>query len=164
MSFHLCIFAIFILLLFHDSVDCRSAHRYLQLPATASTVCTTDARLGGVGRMPPPPQTVFNVFKHLCHVNCIVGAYSLFYFIYLFVNKILGHLFIIYLDCTLTVSSIALFMTCRAYIIMISVLIKKISLIKLFNHSSTYGLSHSQLFVKPFISRTYTIIITKSMT
>ena len=24
-----------------------------QLPATASNVCTTDARLGGVGRVPP---------------------------------------------------------------------------------------------------------------
>ena len=27
----------------------------LRLPATASNVCTTDARLGGVGRVPPPP-------------------------------------------------------------------------------------------------------------
>ena len=27
-----------------------------QLPATASNVCTTDARLGGVGRVPPPKQ------------------------------------------------------------------------------------------------------------
>ena len=27
-----------------------------RLPATASNVCTTDARLGGVGRVPPPPQ------------------------------------------------------------------------------------------------------------
>ena len=27
-----------------------------RLPATASNVCTTDARLGGVGRMPPPKQ------------------------------------------------------------------------------------------------------------
>ena len=26
----------------------------LQLPATASNVCTTDARLGGIGRVPPP--------------------------------------------------------------------------------------------------------------
>ena len=26
-----------------------------RLPATASNVCTTDARLGGVGRVPPPP-------------------------------------------------------------------------------------------------------------
>ena len=25
-----------------------------QLPATASNVCMTDARLGGVGRVPPP--------------------------------------------------------------------------------------------------------------
>ena len=25
-----------------------------QLPVTASNVCTTDARLGGVGRVPPP--------------------------------------------------------------------------------------------------------------
>ncbi len=27
-----------------------------RLPATASNVCTTDARLGGVGRVPPPPN------------------------------------------------------------------------------------------------------------
>ena len=27
-----------------------------RLPATASNMCTTDARLGGVGRVPPPPQ------------------------------------------------------------------------------------------------------------
>ena len=27
-----------------------------RLPATASNVCTTDARLGGVGRVPPPPK------------------------------------------------------------------------------------------------------------
>ena len=27
-----------------------------RLPATASNVCTTDARLGGVGRVPPPKQ------------------------------------------------------------------------------------------------------------
>ena len=57
MPFHLC-FAIFF----------RSVARLitlltaggltdLQLPATALNMCTTDARLGGVGRMPPPPQT-----------------------------------------------------------------------------------------------------------
>ena len=28
-----------------------------RLPATASNVCTTEARLGGVGRVAPPPQT-----------------------------------------------------------------------------------------------------------
>ena len=27
------------------------------LPATASNVCTTDVRLGGVGRVAPPTQT-----------------------------------------------------------------------------------------------------------
>ena len=27
-----------------------------QLPATASNLCTTDAWLGGVGRVPPPKQ------------------------------------------------------------------------------------------------------------
>ena len=27
-----------------------------RLPATTSNVCTTDARLGGVGRVPPPPK------------------------------------------------------------------------------------------------------------
>ena len=26
------------------------------LPATASNVCTIEARLGGVGRVPPPPN------------------------------------------------------------------------------------------------------------
>ena len=30
---------------------------YPQLPATVSNVCTTDARLGGVGRVPPPHPT-----------------------------------------------------------------------------------------------------------
>ena len=29
-----------------------------QLPATASHVCTTDARLGGVGRVPPQTKTL----------------------------------------------------------------------------------------------------------
>ena len=29
---------------------------YRQLPATVSNVCTTDARVGGVGRVPPPQQ------------------------------------------------------------------------------------------------------------
>ena len=29
-----------------------------RLPATASNVCTTDARLGGVGRVPPPQQKI----------------------------------------------------------------------------------------------------------
>ena len=29
-----------------------------RLPATASNVCTTDARLGGVGRMPPPQTKI----------------------------------------------------------------------------------------------------------
>ena len=28
----------------------------IQLPATPSNVCTTDARLGGVDRVPPPPN------------------------------------------------------------------------------------------------------------
>ena len=27
-----------------------------RLPATASNMCTTDARLGGVGRVPPPQK------------------------------------------------------------------------------------------------------------
>ena len=30
-----------------------------RLPATASHVCTTDARLGGVGRGPPPPPNKY---------------------------------------------------------------------------------------------------------
>ena len=29
-----------------------------RLPATASNVCTTDARLGGVGRVPPPQTKI----------------------------------------------------------------------------------------------------------
>ena len=29
-----------------------------QPPATASNVCTTDARLGGVGRVPPPKTKI----------------------------------------------------------------------------------------------------------
>ena len=54
MSFHLNFFAIFISLSgsTHDSVDWWSAHRP-QLPATASNVCTTDAWLGGDGRVTP---------------------------------------------------------------------------------------------------------------
>ena len=31
---------------------------YRQLPATVSNVCTTDARVGGVGRVPPPPTKI----------------------------------------------------------------------------------------------------------
>ena len=29
-----------------------------RLPATASNVCTTDAKLGGVGRVPPPQTKI----------------------------------------------------------------------------------------------------------
>ena len=57
MSFHLYFFAIFISLWgsTHDSADCwTGALTDPRLPATASNVCTTDARLGGVGRVPPP--------------------------------------------------------------------------------------------------------------
>ena len=39
----------------HDSAECWSAHRS---PAAASNVCTTDARLGGVGRVPPPETKI----------------------------------------------------------------------------------------------------------
>ena len=59
MSFHLYFFAIFISLWgsTHDSADCwTGVLTDPRLPATASNVCTTDARLGGVGRVPPPPQ------------------------------------------------------------------------------------------------------------
>ena len=59
MSFHLYFFAIFISLWgsTHDSADCwTGALTDPRLPATASNVCTTDARLGGVGRVPPPPN------------------------------------------------------------------------------------------------------------
>ena len=53
MPFHLYFLAIFILFwgATHDSADCWSAHR-----SPASNVCTTNARLGGVGRVPPPQQ------------------------------------------------------------------------------------------------------------
>ena len=59
MSFHLYFFAIFISLWgsTHDSADCwTGALTDPRLPATASNVCTTDARLGGVGRVAPPPN------------------------------------------------------------------------------------------------------------
>ena len=56
MSFHL----YFLLFLFRSGAPPRTlltagALTYPRLPATASNVCTTDARLGGVGRCPPPP-------------------------------------------------------------------------------------------------------------
>ena len=49
-----------------------------QLPATASNICSTDAWLcmGGVGRVPPPPNTnpgyVGSTYQHinLCDVMC----------------------------------------------------------------------------------------------
>ena len=54
MSFHL-----FVLLFFRSGAPlitllAAGAFTDIQLPATASNVCTTDARLGGVGRVPPP--------------------------------------------------------------------------------------------------------------
>ena len=54
-------FAIFISLWgsTHDSADCwTGALTDPRLPATASNVCTTDARLGGVGRVPPPQTKI----------------------------------------------------------------------------------------------------------
>ena len=51
MSFHLYFFPIFIMTLLT-----AGALTDRQLPATASNVCTTDARLGGVGRVPPPTK------------------------------------------------------------------------------------------------------------
>ena len=50
MSFHL----YFLLLLFRMTLLTAGALTDPRLPATASNVCTTDARLGGVGRMLPP--------------------------------------------------------------------------------------------------------------
>ena len=55
MSFHL----YFLLFLFRSGAPpmtllTAGALTDPQLPATASNVCTTDARLGGVGRVPPP--------------------------------------------------------------------------------------------------------------
>ena len=55
-----------------------------QLPATASNVCTTDARLGGAGQMPPKQKSwlrrwrpwQFTTHKGICdsvhgfHVSC----------------------------------------------------------------------------------------------
>ena len=61
MSFHLYIFAIFISLWgsTHDSADCwTGALTDPRLPATASNVCTTDTRLGGLGRVPPPQTKI----------------------------------------------------------------------------------------------------------
>ena len=55
MSFHL----YFLLFLFRSGAPpmtllTAGALTDPRLPATASNVCTTDARLGGVGRVPPP--------------------------------------------------------------------------------------------------------------
>ena len=57
MSFHL----YFLLFLFRSGAPpmtllTAGALTDPRLPATASNVCTTDARLGGVGRVPPPPN------------------------------------------------------------------------------------------------------------
>ena len=60
---------------------------YRQLPATVSNVCTTDARVGGVGRVPPPPNknpgysggpaSRLLSWSFLNHVAvCILNAYS----------------------------------------------------------------------------------------
>ena len=49
-----------------------------QLPSTSSNVCTTDAWLGGVGRVPPPTKIlattvrVSDVLCHVCDVLCHV--------------------------------------------------------------------------------------------
>ena len=42
-----------------DSLLTAGALTDLQLPATTSNVCTTDARLGGIGRVPPPPTNAY---------------------------------------------------------------------------------------------------------
>ena len=42
----------------HNSDDCWSAHRSPAARETASNVCTADARLGGVGRVPPPQSKI----------------------------------------------------------------------------------------------------------
>ena len=59
MSFHL----YFLLLLLHSGAPpmillTAGALTDPRLPATASNVCTTDARLGGVDRVPPPKQKI----------------------------------------------------------------------------------------------------------
>ena len=43
-----------------------------QLPATASNVCTTDARLGGVGRIPPQTKILAMPVTH----SYIVGGHN----------------------------------------------------------------------------------------
>ena len=43
-----------------------------QLPATALNVCTTDARLGGVGRVPPPNQKSWLCQCHLCFLQALL--------------------------------------------------------------------------------------------
>ena len=69
MSFHLYFFAIFISLWgsTHDSADCWSDHSAPRpkLPATASNVCTTDARLGAVGRVAPKQKSWLR--KRVCY-------------------------------------------------------------------------------------------------
>ena len=42
-----------------------------RLPATASNVCTTDARLGGVGRVPPHKQKSW--LRHFMYPLVLVG-------------------------------------------------------------------------------------------
>ena len=68
-------FAIFISLWgsTHDSADCwTGALTDPRLPATASNVCTTDARLGGVGRVPPPPPNKNPGYAGaLCLIICL---------------------------------------------------------------------------------------------
>ena len=48
-----------------------------QLPATASNVCTTDARLGGVGRVPPPPPNKNSGYAGEVHNRTRSGRESL---------------------------------------------------------------------------------------
>ena len=57
------IFLLFLLFLFRSGAPpmtllTAGALTDPRLPATASSVCTTDARLGGVGRVPPPPTKI----------------------------------------------------------------------------------------------------------
>ena len=58
MSFH----PYFLLFLFRSGAPpttlLTAALSYPQLPATVSNVCTSDARLGGIGRVPPPPTQI----------------------------------------------------------------------------------------------------------
>ena len=58
----------------HDSARALTDPR---LPATASNVCTTDARLGGVGRVPPQTKILATPVYNIYEVPPPYRSYSL---------------------------------------------------------------------------------------